>query len=121
MNDDAPVFPAAEETVHVEKRTKVRGRVKIRQTVREREETVDVPLLKEEVEVQRVPIGKAVRAAPSTRYEGDVMVIPRVEEVVRIEKRLVLVEELRIKKRRVETRESKKVKLRRQEVRVERT
>ena len=48
------------------------------------------------------------------------MIVPIMEEVLVIEKRLILKEELHIHKRRVETHQPQQVTLRREEVRVER-
>jgi uncharacterized protein (TIGR02271 family) len=58
-----------------------------------------------------------VQDAPVSPYtEGDTMVIPIIEERVIVTKRLVLVEEVRVKKIRREVREPQSVKLRREEV-----
>ena len=75
----------------------------------------------ESVEVTRVPVNREIDAAPSIRTDGDVTIIPVVEEVVVIEKRLVLVEEIHL--RRTKTREevTVPVKLRKQRATVERT
>ena len=56
----------------------------------------------ETVEVTRVPIDKVVETAPEIRTDGDVTIVPVLEEVLVVEKRLVLKEELHIR-RRVET------------------
>jgi stress response protein YsnF len=49
-----------------------------------------------------VPVDRVVETAPETRTEGDVTIVPVLEEVLVVEKRLVLKEELHIR-RRVET------------------
>jgi stress response protein YsnF len=55
------------------------------------------------VEVERVPIGRVIDAVPAVKDEGDLLVVPVVEETVVVERRLVLKEELHI--RRVHTTE----------------
>ncbi|MCA1628121.1 MAG: YsnF/AvaK domain-containing protein, partial [Acidobacteria bacterium] len=61
--------------------------------VREREEIVDELLLKEAVEVERVIINREVDAPVPVRYEGETMIVPVLEEMLVVEKRLVLKEE----------------------------
>lgn len=58
------------------------------------------PLFAEDVDVQRVAINQVVESVPDTRIEGDTTIIPVVEEILVVEKRLVLREEVRITKRR---------------------
>lgn len=119
--DEDAVITLAEESLRVGKRTVERGRILLRKTVSERTETLDVPLTREEVEIERLSIGRPVEEAEGVRYEGDVMVIPRYEEVLVVSKQLVLVEEVRVARRRREHREPQTVVLRREELDVERT
>ena len=114
------VVSLAEETLQVGKRTVERGRVRLHKTVSERLETVELSLMREEVEVERVAVNRPVEETTSVRYEGDVMVIPRYEEVLVVSKQLVLVEELRVRTVRSERREPQQVTLRREELSVER-
>ena len=50
------------------------------------------------LDVQRVPVGKVVDEPPVIRTEGDVTVIPVLKETMIVEKRLVLVEEVHIRR-----------------------
>jgi uncharacterized protein (TIGR02271 family) len=59
---------------------------------------VELPLARERVEVERVAIGKPIDAVPPIREEGDTIFIPVVEEVLVVERRLVLKEEVRIRR-----------------------
>jgi uncharacterized protein (TIGR02271 family) len=70
--------------------------------------------------VERVPVGRVVEAAPQVRSEGDTMVVPVLEEVLVVEKRLMLKEEVRITLRRVAETSQQRVTLRSEEVVVER-
>ncbi|HZC01649.1 MAG TPA: DUF2382 domain-containing protein [Gammaproteobacteria bacterium] len=79
-----------------------------------------VPVMEEEVEVERVAINRIVDRPLPVRHEGDTIIVPLLEEVLVVEKRLVLKEELRITKRQHKTRKPQRVTLRREEVRVER-
>lgn len=117
---DALVVPVVAEELVVETRPVETGRVRITKTVQERAEVVDEPLLQERVAVERVPVGRVVEGPVAVRYEGDVMIVPVLEEVLVVEKRLMLTEELRITRQRTEKRAPQTVTLRREEVSVER-
>ena len=69
------VLPVIEETLTVDTRPVETGRIRIRKVVREREELVDPPLLREEVIVERVPVNRVVEGPVPVRYEGDTMIL----------------------------------------------
>ena len=74
----------------------------------------------EEVEIERVPINRPVEGPVPIRYEGDTMIVPLLEEVVVVEKRLILKEELHVRKRHTTAPKPQKVVLRSEQVEVER-
>jgi len=77
--------------------------------------------MREDVNVERVSLNKYIDTAPPpVRYEGDTMIIPVLREVTVIEKRLLLVEELRVTKHRTELEETQDVSLRKEEIKVTR-
>ena len=119
-SDNTRVIPVIEETLEVQKRRVETGGVRITKVVHEREEMVDVPRVREEVTVERVTLNLMVDAPVSMRQEGDTLIIPLLEEVIVMEKRLMVKEEVRITKRRIEEHASQQVTLRREEVVVER-
>jgi stress response protein YsnF len=96
------IIPLVEETVTLGKRQVVTGRVRVQTLTDAVEELAHAEVQRETVEVTRVPIDRMVETAPAIRTEGDVTILPIVEEVLVIEKRLVLKEELHIR-RRIET------------------
>jgi uncharacterized protein (TIGR02271 family) len=113
------VIPVAAEELDVKKRRWDTGGVRVHLAVREREETVDEPLIRQEVQVERVPINRPVERPPAPRQEGNVTIIPVVEEVLVVEKRLMLKEEVRITRRKFEAHEPQKVILRSEEPQIE--
>lgn len=117
----AVVFPVVEEEIAIAKRTVERERVRVSTHVSVREELVDVPLVQEEINVVRVPVGRVVEAMEGPREEGDTLIFPVYDEVLVVEKRLVLREEVRLKKSRREQHEEQRVSLRREEVQIDRT
>lgn len=113
------VVPVIAEELQVGRESVVTGGVRVHKRVVERTEIVDQPIQSEEVEVERVPINQIIETAPAVRYEGDVIVVPLVEEVIVTEKRLMLREEVRIRRRQFETRKPQEVTLRREQVEFE--
>ena len=93
------VIPLVEEIATVGKRQVVTGRVRVQTVTDTIEELAHAEVQRESVEVTRVPIDKVVETAPEIRTEGDVTILPIVEEVLVVEKRLVLKEELHIRRR----------------------
>jgi uncharacterized protein (TIGR02271 family) len=114
------VIPVIQERATVKKRVVETGRVRIRKDVREYEEHVDIPHVHEEVRVERVPVDRFVDEAPQVRTEGDITIVPVLEERYVLEKRLVLVEELHIHRERHETHRPEVVKVLKEEVEVDR-
>jgi stress response protein YsnF len=115
---ESVVVPLVEEGVAVHRRSVETGKVRVRKITRPRVADVIEPLLREDVIVERVPIGRVVTAPPTTRDEGDTLVIPVVEEV--LVKQLRLIEEIRIRKLQRVERRTRRVPLRKEEVLVER-
>ncbi|MEE1610429.1 YsnF/AvaK domain-containing protein [Microvirga sp. CF3016] len=99
VSSETEVIPLVEEEVRLDKRTVTTGRVRVRTTTEVETELAKATLDGETVEVTRVPIDRMVDRAPDIRTEGDVTIIPVLEEVLVVEKRLVLKEELHVRKR----------------------
>jgi uncharacterized protein (TIGR02271 family) len=117
---EVTVIPVFEESVEVQKRVVDSGGVRITKRVHEREEIIDELLRQERVSVERVPVNQPVQEAPSVRREGNTIVIPILEEVVVVEKRLMLKEELRVTLQQTSQRRPQSVILRREEAVIER-
>lgn len=109
------VVPLVAEEVAVTKEKRETGRVRVTTVTRQREELVDEMLAREQVEVERVAVGKPVAAIPAIREEGDTIVIPIVEEVLVLERRLILKEEVRLRRMRSTERHQERITLRKQE------
>ena len=117
---DRMVLPIVEERLRIDKRTEETGVVRIHKNVTERSETVRFETTDESVVVERVPVDRIVEGPVETRQEGDTTVIPVLEEVVVVEKRLRLIEEVRITRTRTTAPNERTVVLRKEEVVVER-
>lgn len=116
-------FPVMEEVLHVDKRRVDTGSgLRVHKSVTEREHIVDQPLRRDELVVEHVPVGQMVAEGmtPSARYEGDTLVVPVLEEVLVVQKRLLLKEEVRVTRRQCEVHAPQTVRLRSEHVSVER-
>jgi uncharacterized protein (TIGR02271 family) len=113
-------IPLAQEQVVVGKRAVDIGKVRVRTSVAEDDAVVHDELLREVVTVERVPVDREVREIPQIRREGDLLIVPVVEERVFVEKRLVVTEELHIRTVRTRQPFEEPVTLRRTVVNVER-
>lgn len=116
--DSAPgttTLPAAAEqvgTIHLHeerlvphKDLRTIGEVEVRTAMEEFPGRLEVAALREEVELEHVPVGKAVKERVAPWDEDGVLVVPVYEEQLVVVKRLVMREQLRI--RRVETSETR--------------
>ena len=90
-------LPILEETAVVDKRDMFKGTVRVTTQVDLAEEMVRAALRTDTVDVVRVPIGQIVDHPPQARTEGETTIIPVVEEVLVVEKRLLLKEEIHIR------------------------
>ncbi len=102
-------------------RRRMHGTVRVATVTHEHEQIVDEALTHERVEIERVPLGRTVDAVPPVREEGDTTIFPVVEEVVVVERRLVLKEEIRIRCLRSTERHQETVTLRTQDAVITRT
>ena len=121
IGEGAEVLPLLEERLAVSKRRRATGVVRVATRTEVHETVAEAELDRYRVEVTRVPIGRVVDEVPPARAEGDTTVISVVEEQFVVVKRLVLVEEVRIRhalERRVV---SEPVTLQRQRATVERS
>ena len=72
--------------------------VRVSTVTREHESFVDETLNHERVQIDRIPIGRQVEAIPPVRQEGDTTILSVVEETIVIERRLILKEEVHIRR-----------------------
>jgi uncharacterized protein (TIGR02271 family) len=122
--DEAAVLPLVEEALRVGKRRVETGRVRISVSTEAEERVVRETLRGERAQVERVAIDRelaAGEAPPVARQEADgTFVLPVLEEVLVVERRLVLREEIRMRVTAMEEPVEETVTLRRQRAEVER-
>ena len=119
FQQESVTIPVVEEQLRVDVRESVTGVVRINKMVDSETIDVEAPYTQENVTIERVAINEYVdELPPAVRYEGDVMIVPVLHEVM--VKRTLLVEELRIIKAKAATSETKQVTLRKERVEVQR-
>jgi len=111
--------PLTEEVVNVSKREVVTGRIRIRTLEESSDQLVRQELDTAQVSVTRIPVNRIVDRTPVPRTEGDLTIVPVLEEVLVVETKLMLKEEIHI--RRTQTKETVEhsVKLRKQRAVIE--
>ena len=107
------VIPVVQERVAIEK-GQIEGRT-VTVTTRPviESQTISESVMRETVTVERVPVGKVVDSVPSVREEGDLTVVPVVEERLVVTRQLVLTEEIHLRRTRVEETDEQTIELRR--------
>ena len=95
--------------------------VRVARETRSRDMLVEEDLISTGVVIERVPMGQFVDTMPPVREEGDLTILPVVEEVLVTERRLRLVEEVRIRRVHTTAAHVETVKLREQRVVVTRS
>ena len=116
----AAAIPVLEETLRVDKIVAEADRVFIRTSVLERTEYANLELHSGEAIIERVPLDLLVDAPPAIRQEGDTIIVPVIEEIMVVEKRLLLKEEIHIRRQQVVQHIRQPVRLRSEEVSLER-
>ena len=119
MKKQEVVIPVVRETARVVKRAVDRGSVRISKVVSEHEEDIDVSTLEDEIEIEHVARDQWLKKPAKARREGDTLIVPVMEEVTVVEKRILLREEIYIRRKQVRKPKTEKVKLRKEEVRIE--
>ncbi len=93
------IIPVLEEEIHISKEVIESGKVRIIKTINEEKSTLEVPIKHTEVHVERKAKNEYVDINhQSIRYEGDTMIVSVLKEVVVVQKKTLLVEELHITK-----------------------
>jgi stress response protein YsnF len=108
-------IPLHVEEVSVSRHEIEKANVQVALITGTREQLIDEQLTHIRVEIERVPIGRTIDVVPPISHEGDVTIIPVVEEIVVVERRVVLKEEVRVRRVRTKEQHQETVVLRQQE------
>jgi stress response protein YsnF len=108
-------IPLHVEEVSVSRREVEKANVEIALITGTRGQLIDEELTQVRVEIERIPIGRTIDVVPPITEEGDTTIIPVVEEIVVVERRYVLTEEIHIRRVTTKERHQETVMLRKQE------
>ncbi len=111
--------PILEERLEVGTRPVELGEVRLRKSIELFEQVARQPVMREDVVVERVPMSRELDVPAEPHMDGDWFVVPVMEEMLVVQKRLVLKEEIRIKKRQVTEEYEVREQLRREHLDVE--
>ncbi|MDQ3706398.1 MAG: YsnF/AvaK domain-containing protein [Chloroflexota bacterium] len=117
------VVPLIDEHLEVRKHWVQSGEVVVRRSVQTSQQTIPVELQYEEVQVDRVPVNRPLGEGEQTQpwWDGEVMVVPVIEEEIVVSKRLVVREEVRISKRKSVRQETVSDTIRNQQLHIDTT
>ena len=96
QGDNERTIPLYQEQIDVEKVEAITDRLRVSTHVEERVVLVEENVEHGQLSVERVSVERAVSQAPEPRQEGDTLIVSVVEERLVVEKRLFVIEELRI-------------------------
>jgi uncharacterized protein (TIGR02271 family) len=98
--DTSGAIPLVEERLAINRRAAETGRVRVQLSTATEDALIRETLRGERMEVERIAFGHEVAVAPTVREEegGAVLIVPVLEEILVVERRLVLKEELRIRR-----------------------
>lgn len=113
-------LPVIEERLTVGRRTEEIGALRVRLELERHDAGVRLERAADAVSVERVPVDRLVDERREPWQEGDTLVVPVYAEVEVVQRRLLLVEELRLVRRRVHEAIDTTVPLARQRAVVER-
>jgi stress response protein YsnF len=113
-------IPVIEERLEVQRRKRESGTVRVRVIPHEEHHVVDDQVLHDEVDVTRVPVERWVEAPEQERWEDGKVIVPLHREVLVIERRLQVFEELHITPQHRQERHREEITLRREEAVIER-
>lgn len=122
VGDEAVMVPALREEARVAVREVETGGVRVHKTVNEQPRLVDEVLRHDELVVEHVPVDRIVplAEAPVARQEGSTLIVPVLEEVLVVEKRCRIKEEIHITRNQRTAHHVEEVVLRAEDVEVER-
>jgi uncharacterized protein (TIGR02271 family) len=107
------------EVLRVHKERINRGEVRVRKDVITENQTIEVPVMREELVLERVAVSGNTPAPSASIGRGQEIRVPLSEEKVRLEKQPVLREEVNVGKREVQDVETVSGDVRREELRVD--
>jgi len=124
VKGESDTIQAKAEQLHADKRSVKTGEVTVRKEVHTENKTLEVPVTREEVVIERTPVhGRAATEGivSGDLREGEQIRIPVREDQVTVSKEAVVTEEVKVGKRMVQDTERVSGQVRKEEIKVEQT
>lgn len=116
---DDQVISVVEEFANVSVERRDAGGVRVRLVTDEVNDLHQIDLSSERVEITRLPVDREIDAIPAPREDGDLLIVPVVEERAVVVTKLFLTEEIHIRRNRQTDQVQVPVTLRRQQAVIE--
>ena len=95
---DKEIIRVHQEALHISKEVVEKRKIQIHKNVHTETVTHDIPLLNETIKIEHIDFNKEITEIPKVRVEGNVTIIPVIEEVAMVTKKLMLVKEVYLTK-----------------------
>ena len=105
--------------MHVEKTKVAHGRITVRTVTDTFSEIVAADLKRGRIDIKKIRVNRKIDRNPGIRTEGDLTIVPVVKEILYTEKRLMLVEEIHVRRSLHVEHVERPIELRRQRVVIE--
>jgi uncharacterized protein (TIGR02271 family) len=115
------MVPVVEEQTVIQIRERQGQSVRIRKVDRGGEELLRIPVTTQRVDVQRIPINAPAEGPVAPWHDGETLVIPVMEQVPVVRLQWVVREEIRVRRLMHREERQQSIRLRREEVSIERT
>jgi len=116
---DSIRVPVAEEQLEAQKTIRQAGEVRIRKVVHTELKHFTVPVMKEEVTIDRTPVTDTAASAGEDAFQEKTIAVPIMEEDVTVTKRPVVKEEVRVQKNRTEEQREVADEVRKEDVQID--
>ncbi len=118
LERDEQTLQLREEELQARKRSVESGQVRVGKDVVEEQRTLEVPVTREEVVIERRPVDRQVADADAVGDSDETIRVPVREEQVSVDKRAVVTEEINVGKRQFQETEQVSGTVRREEARI---
>jgi stress response protein YsnF len=118
--EEEQTLPVIEERLEIQRRRREAGTVRVRIVPKSERHRIDEEVIHDEVDVTRVPVERWVDAPERERYEDGKIIVPVHRELMVVERRLQVFEEIHIAPKRRHERKQEDIVLHYEEVVIER-
>jgi uncharacterized protein (TIGR02271 family) len=112
--------PVVEEELVTGTREVKTGAIRVRKRVQHLRKHLEMPVVKDVLRIDRVPVNRVVKTIPPIREEDGILIVPVVEEQIVVSRRMVLKEEIHVIRKQVKETAARDVSLAKEHAVIER-